>query len=222
MKPLSLVLAAITAFASPVAAAPAKTAAVVSGETANGFRFGSVSARTKLVEYASLNCPHCGAFAKEANPAIIQAVKSGRMLYEFRPVALFPQDIAAHALAKCVPAGARLSFIDDYYRNQRGVYGRFQAATADDKANASLNAALAAGETQAARKLALVGGMIPIAARHGLAPAAADRCLGNPVVLKWVGSVTQAANAAGVTSTPTFELNGKRIEVAALLEQLKR
>ncbi len=222
MKPLPLLLVAVAAFATVGAAPQSKPAPVVSGDTAHGFRFGSVSARTKVVEYGSLNCPHCAAFAAEANPAIVRAVKSGRMLFEYRPMALFPQDLAAHALVKCVPAGARLSFIDDYYRSQKGVYDRLQAVTANEKSNAALNAALGAGEPQAARQLALAGGMLPIAARHGLSPAAANRCLANTAVLRWVGAATQAANTAGVQSTPTFEVNGKRAEPAAVLALLKR
>ena len=222
MKLVPLLLAAVTAVATIGAAAPAKPAPVVSGNTTHGFRFGSSSARTKLVEYGSLNCSHCADFAAEADPAIVRAVKSGRLLFEYRPMALFPQDLPAHALLKCVPAGARLSFIDDYYRNQRSVYERLEAAGADDKASVAINAALSAGEAPAARKLAEVGGMLPIAARHGLTPAAANRCLGNPAMLRWVATATQAAKTAEVRTTPTFELNGKRTPITEVLAILKR
>lgn len=215
--PIALIAATSLALVGAV-----RSASIVSGETAHGFRFGSVAAKSKLIEYGSLNCPHCGAFAQAANPAIVRAVKSGRMLYEYRPIAIFPQDLAAHALAKCVPAGGRLSFIDDYYRNQRNVYARFEATTADSAANAALNAALSAGEAPAARKLALAGGMLPIAARHGLSPAAANVCLGNPAVLRWVGAATQAASAAGIVETPSFILNGKASKPDDVLAQLGR
>ena len=222
MKLVPLLLAAVAAFTTIGAAAPAKPSPVVSGNTTHGFRFGSLSARTKLIEYGSLNCSTCGAFAAQADASIVRAVKSGRLLFEFRPLAVFPQDLPAHALLRCVPAGARLSFIDDYYRNQRSVYERLEAAGSDDKTSAALNAALSAGEVAAARKLAEVGGMLPIAARHGLTPAAANRCLGNPANLRWVVTATQAANAAGVTGTPTFDLNGKRAATADVLALLKR
>jgi protein-disulfide isomerase len=220
MKTLPALALALIATAAIAAPAPKRAAPVVSGETAGGFRFGSTAARVRLVEYGSLNCQHCAAFAAAANPAIIRAVKSGRMLYEYRPFAVFPQDIPAHALAKCVPAGARLAFIDDYYRSQKGVYDRFQAATKDPAADAALTSAIKAGEAQAAAKLAEVGGMLPIAARHGLPPAAARRCIAAPANLRWVGSTTAAANAAGVESTPTFELNGKRTPLPQVLTAL--
>ena len=217
---LPVLAAASLALGLVAAAPPHHSAPIVAGDTPGGFRFGSASAPIKLVEFGSLNCSHCAAFAKATDPAIVAAVKSGRMHYEYRPVAIFPQDLATHALAKCVPAGQRLSFIDDYYRSQQGVAARFQAISSDAAAVAAINAVLETGGANAALKLAEVGGMFPIAARHGLPERAARQCIANPATLNWVAASTAAAGKAGVSQTPTFDYNGKRTEVTAVMAKL--
>ena len=182
----------------------AAAAAVLATSTPHGFRVGQPSAKQSLVEYGSLHCPHCGHFAAEAMPEVEKRVRAGTLKFEFRPFLIFPQDIPATLIAKCVPASRRFAFIEDYYRNSAAVTERVRAA-ADQ-----LNAARAQGVPALNRKVVAAGQMKPIAARHGLTPAAVDQCVSDSKNMAWLEAAQEAARAAGVTGTPTFELNGER------------
>ena len=54
--------------------AAAAVAATPAANTPVGWVIGSPKAPKSLVEYASLNCPHCAAFSREATPALMAAV----------------------------------------------------------------------------------------------------------------------------------------------------
>jgi protein-disulfide isomerase len=186
----------------------AAVASIVATATPHGFKAGLASAPRTLVEYGSLHCPHCAHFAEEGLPEISRRVQSGKLQFEFRPFLIFPQDIPASLIAKCVPAPQRFAFIHDYYRNSAAVTDRVRAA-ADE-----LNAAQAQGVPALNRGVVAVGQMKPIAARHGLTPVAVDRCVSDPKNMAWLEAAQDAAVAAGVTGTPTFELNGQRMKFA--------
>lgn len=181
-----------------------------------GWRVGNPSARLKLVEYGSLNCPHCAHYSAFATTPIMAAVKAGRVSFEYRPFLIFPHDVAATLIARCVPAGRRFSFIESYYRATGGFTDKLRAADP-----ASLKA-----ESMAAtnRRLVAVSGMAPLAARFGLSPAATNRCVSDPAGMAWVQAAYSKAKAAGVKGTPAFLINGERVqfdnaeELAALLK----
>jgi protein-disulfide isomerase len=54
--------------------------------------------------------------------------------------------------------------------------------------------------------------MAPLAARFGLTPAATNRCVSDPAGAAWLQAAYGKAKEAGVQSTPTFLINGKRVE----------
>lgn len=186
----------------------AAAAALVATLTPTGFKVGQPTAPTTLVEYGSLHCPHCAAFAAAAMPEISSRVRAGRLQFEFRPFLIFPQDIPATLIARCVPAPRRIAFVEDYYRHSAAVSERMRAAAGE------LNAMRDQGMPALNRKVAAVGQMKPIAARHGLAPAAVDKCVADPANMAWLEAAQQAARAAGVKGTPTFEVNGERMPIA--------
>lgn len=194
-----------------IALAFAAAAVATVTDTPQGFRTGPAKAPATLVEYASLNCPHCAHFSSFGTAEIMKRVRSGKLAFEYRPFLIFPQDVPATLIAKCVPASRRFAFIQDYYRNVDAVRQRLQAANRDE-----LNAARDAGMPVLSRKLADVGQMKPIAARYGLTAAAVNQCVSDPKRLKWLETAQEAARAAGVTGTPTFELNGQRVQLDSL------
>ena len=181
--------------------------------TPQGFRAGPPNAPKRLVEYASLNCPHCARFSAFASDEIAARVGSGKLAFEFRPFLIFPHDVPATLIARCVPAAKRLGFIEDYYRNSAAVTARLSKASQDE-----LKAANARGVPALNRALVALGGMKPIAARFGLTGAAVDRCVADPSDLVWLQKVQNAARTAGVTSTPTFEVNGRRVRLDSVEE----
>ena len=186
----------------------AAAAAVTVTDTPQGFRTGPAKAPATLVEYASLNCPHCAHFSSFGTREIMKRVGAGKLAFEYRPFLIFPQDVPATLIAKCVPAGRKFAFIQDYYGQVDAIRQRLQAANRDE-----LNAARDAGMPVLSRKLADVGQMKPIAARHGLTAARVNQCVSDPKGLKWLETSQEAARAAGVTGTPTFELNERRVQL---------
>lgn len=213
---ISLLLAGAAAAAQPQ---PARnwTQAVVS--TPVGWRVGNPQAKIKLVEYGSLNCPHCAHYSEFATAPIMAAVRAGRASFEYRPFLIFPHDLPATLIARCVPASRKFGFIDSYYKATGGFTDKLRATDP-----AVLEAARAQGTAATNRKLVAITGMSALAARYGVAPAAVNRCVGDPAGLKWVQAAFTAGKEAGVSHTPTFLINGKEVtfgdaaELSALLK----
>jgi protein-disulfide isomerase len=188
-------------------AAAAAPALMPVNDTPNGWQIGRRTAPKTLVEYGALNCPHCAAFNQEAGPKIMAAVKAGRVRFEYRPFQIFPNDPAATLIARCVPVSRRFQFVDAYYKNARDFAAKLQAAD-----QSVLDAAGQQGDAAVNRLMVKLTGVKPLAARFGLTGAAVDRCISDPKAIAWVERSLKAAQDAGVTGTPTFLLNGQKIE----------
>jgi len=191
----------------------ATAAAVPTAATPTGWVIGSPKAPKSLVEYGSLNCPHCAAFSREAAPTLMAAVKAGRLRFEYRPYLIFPHDIAATLVARCVPVARRIAFVEQYYANTAAFTDKLRAAD-----QPTLDAAKANGEGAYNRAVVAATGMKPLAARFGLTGAAVDRCVADPKGIAWLDAAYQKAQAAGISGTPTFFLNGKRIQFGSVDE----
>ncbi|WP_294172229.1 thioredoxin domain-containing protein [uncultured Sphingomonas sp.] len=192
--------------------------------TAIGWRTGQAAAPLKLVEYASLNCSHCAHFSQAADEQIMAQVKTGRVQFEYRPYLIFPHDVAATLVVRCIPTSHRFAFIQDYYRNSEAITERLRGAMADATRRAALDAAKVQGVGAFNRQVVAVTGMGTLAARHGLTPVAANRCVADPAGLSWLQKTQAAAKAAGVSGTPTYRLNGQPLNVRSpeqLLAALK-
>lgn len=200
-----------------MAAAAAAPALMPVNDTPVGWQIGRRTAPHTLVEYAALNCPHCAAFNQNAGPAIMSAVRAGRVRFEYRPFPIFPHDPAATLLARCVPLSRRFQFVDAYYRTTKAFTAKLEAAD-----QATLDAAGAQGDAAVNRLMVKLTGMKPLAARFGLTGAAVDRCVSDPKGLAWLENALAKAQAAQVTGTPTFELDGKRIQFASFDEVAER
>jgi protein-disulfide isomerase len=195
------------------AAAPAAVAApagqkwtdVVTATPEGGFRMGNPDARVKLVEYASLTCPHCREFHEAAAPAIKNKyVASGNVSYEYRNFVLNGADSAVTILARCQGAGAFFGLLDAFYADQMGWFEPFTKIPQADMAGlASLP------EDQVMRRLAEMGGLADYVKLRGIPRAKFDQCLADPAQLKAVNDLrNQAVNEYKLTGTPSFIING--------------
>ena len=204
------ILLAAAALSLTGAAAPRDwTKTVVN--TATGWRAGNPAAPTKLVEYGSPNCPHCAHFAEATDAGIMARVKSGKLSFEYRPYMIFPHDVAAALITRCVPLGRRFAFVHDYYRNSAGITDKLRDAMSDDAKQAELEAAREQSIAAYNRKVVALTGMTALAARYGLTAAATNRCVANQAGLDWLQKTQSAAKSAGVNGTPTYMLNGERL-----------
>lgn len=218
MRTTILAVAALSLTAAAAAAAPDWTKTVAN--TSAGWRTGNPAAATRLVEYGSPNCSHCAHFAEATDARIMEKVKSGKLSFEYRPYLIFPHDVAAALIARCVPLQRRFAFVHDYYGNSAAITDKLRSAMADSARNAELEAAREAGIGAYNRKLAAVTGMGAIAARYGLTPAATNRCVADKAGLDWLQKAQTAAKDGGVTGTPTYMVNGERLNLSSPEELL--
>lgn len=205
------------------AAAPARDWRTAVSENASGWTFGRPSAPL-LAEYASFGCPSCGRFSAEVGPRIDSAVKSGKARFAFRPFLIFPQDRAASVLTRCIAPARRLGFIKALLTAQADTKALLAAGMADDGSRQQMFEAELRGPEAQAEVIAELGGLVALADAHGLPRARASQCLADPANHAWVTDADIAARTGGVTGTPTFEWQAKRLppsltpaELAALL-----
>jgi protein-disulfide isomerase len=215
MRRLALMAAAILLGATGSQAAPARKATapaaardwtkIVAATPEGGFRVGNPAAPIKLVEYGSLTCGHCATFAREGVPALMAGpVRAGRLSYEFRTFVLNGVDVTATTLARCAAPDRFFAISDSLFRTQEQWVGRITAMTQAQKDQlATLPVEQRLG------RVAELGGLLALAAPHGVTPARGKLCLGDKAALERLGKIHEAGQALGVTGTPTFLINGR-------------
>ena len=99
----------------------ADNATLLAGIPQHGTVLGSAKARVTLVEYADLQCPYCGEFARNGLPPLIRDyVRTGRVRFVFRGLAFVgPESDAALRAALAAGHQNRLwNFVHLLYGNQ--------------------------------------------------------------------------------------------------------
>ncbi|MEO6581672.1 MAG: thioredoxin domain-containing protein [Sphingomicrobium sp.] len=168
---------------------------------------GNPKARVKLIEYASLTCPHCRKFAETGvTPLVAKYVRTGQVSYEFRNFVLNGADLAASLVARCGGSRSFFPIIGDLYAAQPAWVGRVTSLSEAQKQEM-----VAMPEAARLTRMASAAGLLPLAAKHGVPAAAAKRCLSDTARLAQLGTMAQAASAAGVNHTPTFFIDGAEV-----------
>ena len=154
---------------------------------------GNADAPVTIVEYASLTCSHCGDFYRETLPSIRDKyIKTGKARLVFREFAYDARAQAGYMLARCVPE-------DRYFPMLQVLFERQMEWAAADDALPPLK---------------------KIAALAGLDENGVEACLKNQSVLDEVKSSFERGKEFGVTSTPTFFINGKKYEGALSVDEM--
>ena len=219
--PLALALAACgetasdpaTATAKPVAAVPAPAGAAwrdtVVETPEGGHLVGNRNAPIKLVEYGSLTCPTCAAFSVEGmEPLLAEYVDSGRVSFELRNFAVHgPVDIVLARLARCSAKAAVVPLSDQVWKNLKSLTGPLQAnqAAVEQAMNLPMDQRFAA--------MAQIGGFYDFFASRGISEDQARACLADVPSLEALAAATDRyAKQDQVTGTPTFMLNGDKLD----------
>ena len=175
------------------ATAQAVAAAANSGKGALGtpnplgeIVLGKADAPVTIVEYASLTCSHCGQFHRETLPKVkADYIDKGLVKIYFRPFPFDPYATAGAMLAQCVAPKARVHFLDILFKRQ----------------NSWLQSENAMEELQ------------KLARQAGLSEADFVVCLKDADKLEGIRVMqSAAAEELGVRSTPTFFINGEKLE----------
>lgn len=207
---LAALLIAPAAHTAPVAARAATAtqdwSTTVTRTPAGAFVMGNPKAKVRLVEYASMTCSHCAAFAAEGIPALRgDYVRRGLVSLEFRHAVRDGADLAASMLARC--AGPR-----GYFASLERIF-----AAQDTWLPRAAAVEPTAGDTPAARDAALMA----VARGAGLAevaqiksPAVAG-CIGNRAEQATLGKMSDEAwGIRRISGTPAFLINDKAADGA--------
>lgn len=182
----------------------------VAAETPEGgYRLGNPEAPVKLVEYASISCPHCAQFAVEASePLRERYVRSGQVSFEYRPVLLFPTDPGIFLLLRCQGAQPFFRLTDQLYATQAQWSARTRAIPP-----AQLQALEAMPPREQAGALARALGMDAFFRQRGMPQARVDQCLSDQAGFNRLAEIhARGGREDNVTATPTFFINGERQE----------
>jgi protein-disulfide isomerase len=177
--------------------------------SAGGFRVGNPKAKVAVVEYGSLTCPHCRHFAQTAvKPLLDQYVKTGKASYEFRPFLLNGLDLAATLLARCGGPSRFFPMAEQLYATQPTWSAKVVNLPKSEQEKLE---ALPQGQMPLA--MAKLGGLLPVAAAHGIPPAKAEQCLKDENAANALAKIEQAGTDLGVTGTPAIFVNDKQVPV---------
>ena len=187
-------------------------------ETERGFLMGNPNAPVKLVEYASITCPHCAEFTNDGGAEGIQSyVRSGRVSWEYRPYMIFPTDPGLFALLRCQGAGAFFPLTEQLYADQRNWAMRGQTYL-------EANRVALQGMDEQARSTALVRATEADAffRQRGMTQQQIDQCLAQPRNIQRVSEDTQhAIQTDNPPGTPSFYINGQLQDGVGLWPQLE-
>lgn len=187
----------ITAFCLTVpllGAAPARSA--VPEVTPEDHVLGKADAPITIIEYASLTCPHCAEFDRETLPKI-QAnwIDTGKAKLVYRDYPLDGLALRAAMLARCAPADRYFGYINQLFHSQTSW-------------------ARASDPTEALGRIAKLGGM---------SDKQFQSCMANSELEKAVAaSGMNAQQKYGVQSTPTFFVNGTKVEGALSYDEFNK
>jgi protein-disulfide isomerase len=157
---------------------------------------GQADAPVTIVEYASLTCPHCATFHTQTYPAMKQNyIDTGKVRYIFREFPLDNYATAGFMLARCADQSNYYPIIEAFFAQQR----------------AFLDAA------DPFEWLQSFGRQV------GFTQESLDACLSNQQLLENVMDVRQRASEKfGVSSTPSFFINGKIRRGGLSVEELSK
>jgi len=153
--------------------------------------FGDPDAPVTIVEYASWTCPACLAFHVRVMPSIkSDYIDTGKVKLVFRefPTALANVTVAGFALARCTEGDAYYDMLDELFVRQDAIL------------------------TLARQGGPVVEALKQVAANHGIeGDDAFQACLDSEDNRNAIRASIAAARGVGVDSTPTFFLNGERM-----------
>ena len=193
---------------APIAAPAGQSWVETAAETPEGgFVIGNPNAPLKLVEYASHTCSHCAAFSQEGAAKLDAYVEKGTVSYEIRNQIHDPIDLTIALLARCGTPASFHPLANQAWQNFDSLMTTVQAN------GAALEQAQAAPQAQRFQAIAQAAGLLEFFAARGISRDQAMTCLADvPKATKIADASTQQSEELDVQGTPTFFLNGKKVE----------
>ncbi|WP_423140690.1 thioredoxin domain-containing protein [Parablastomonas sp. CN1-191] len=203
MKPIRFAALALVA-AFSLAAGPAANWNTVVARTPTGANIlGNPAAKVLLTEYASYTCPHCADFEREAGGALRLAyVYPGKMRWEIRNYVRDPVDLAWAMAANCGPK-------EKFFLNNAAIFGSQKVWSKPMTTATEAQSVRWRNPDLAQRNRAIAADfkIFEIMATRGYDRQTMDRCLTDKALEARLAAQTDAADAAGIDSTPSFAID---------------
>ncbi|MEM8725610.1 MAG: thioredoxin domain-containing protein [Pseudomonadota bacterium] len=196
----------------PIAAIPAPDgtswADTVTITEEDGYKIGNPDAPLKLVEYASHTCGACANFsATGKQPLKDQYVASGVVSFEQRNLVRDPIDLSIAALVRCGQKENMQPLSDQAWVALNDFFGNVQTNSAQYEASAELPV------EERFIAISEAAGLIEFFSARGLSADQARSCLADTEKMEAISENSSSqAEEFSVAGTPTFFLNGARIE----------
>jgi protein-disulfide isomerase len=156
--------------------------------------YGNPSAPVTIVEYASLTCPHCRNYHANVFPKVKrQYIDTGKVRYIIREFPIGKTAGTAAIVTRCVPKSQYLSMVETFLSRQPEWV------------------------SQEVRPDAIYS----VAKSSGMSRAAFDKCLSNQTIIDGLTEVKQRGRKYGVIGTPTFFINGQKLQGEVTFEEVK-
>ena len=159
--------------------------------TASDHVMGRADAPVTVIEYGSLVCPHCATWEMGTMPAFkARFIDTGRVRFVFRDMLTPPADVAATAaaIAHCSAPDRYFEVIHTFYLWQATAQNYGPMSEWYDRAIAA----------------------------SGRSAADVQTCVENPATLARIRNSVETGRAAGVQGTPSFFVNGRKVEDISL------
>lgn len=155
---------------------------------ADSMSMGKADAPVTVEEYASTTCSHCGRFNADVFPAFkAKYIDTGKVQYTLHEFLTPPEAVASAGflIARCAGKEKYFSVIDALFRSQEELY-----ATGDAR-----------------------GTLLKVAQSAGMSEQQFNACVADEAANKALAArVDSAIKDKGVSSTPTFFFNGKKVK----------
>ncbi len=154
---------------------------------------GKADAPVTIIEYASTTCPHCANFATKTFPELKKRyIDTGKVRYIYREFVLNPLDAAGVMLLRCTEKEKYFPLLEALFQKQ--------------------------SEWVVQKPLPP---LLAIAKQAGFSEESFDKCLSDQAVLDKIDTARQrAAEKFKVDSTPTFFINGKKLNGDMSIEKM--
>ncbi len=157
---------------------------------------GEADAPVTIIEFSSLTCPHCANFHENTLPRVKEdwiAKGQARLVYRHYP--LDGLALRAAAVANCIEGDRHFAFLDVLFRGQQAWSG------ADDP----------------------IAALAQLAALAGLDRGRFDACIADQGEMDRILARAQhARDTYDIQSTPTFVVNGRKVEGALGYDEFNR
>lgn len=159
----------------------------------NELVYGDRSAPIVMIEYASLSCPHCAMFYREAFEKLkTEYIDTKKVQFIYRNFPLNQQALSAAMIAACVANDEKDDKSARYYSTIKALFKTQDVWAFDQKYLEKLEA---------------------VARLDGMSPDGFSNCIGNSKLQnKILQDRLEAAKSLQLRSTPTFFINGDVLE----------